>query len=74
MEHDVVPLTGCYARGGSSERNARREGAGLEADPGPRQKSVHVRNAAAELVLSSSAPTNRCVHLHIPPEGICAQH
>jgi len=67
MEHDVVPLTGCYARGDDSERSAGRRHSERQAAPGPSQKSVHVRNAAAEGLLLSSAHTNGSVH--IPPEG-----
>jgi hypothetical protein len=65
MEHDVVPLTGCCARGGRSERSAG--GSRASGSPGPSQKSVHVRNAAAEVLLASYAPTNGSVH--IPPKG-----
>jgi hypothetical protein len=45
MEHDVVHLTGCYARGCRSYRCTREEERGtaeLEAAPGPSQQSVHV--------------------------------
>jgi hypothetical protein len=72
MEHDVVPLTGCCARGGISERSAGGTHSERQAAPGPTQKSVHVRNAVAEVLRLFSAPYKRLGAY--TAWGSCARH
>jgi len=69
MEHDVVPLTGCYARGGSIERSAG--GTAQRAAALVRVRSQYTFGTLQLKLLSFSTHTNGSVH--ILPEGtLCA--